>query len=299
MSIAHTTGHGIAVPTHIPSDTCIRCDEPPTGARGLCPYHYNKWRKHQVHNGTFIPRYIPSADTKEHLALLRAAGVGLPRISELSGVYLRTLQELFSDNRSGTMDRRVAAAIWSVDLPTTPYDPVYAAGAYTSVVGVSRRLQALARIGHNRVTIAGDLGYGPRSNALGRLYAPKPGAVMTIDLARRLVAIYDRRRHRRGPSTRTIGHAKRAGWVEPAAWTAATIDDPAASPDTNARRMAQRRIVERERYEALVSDRVADLRAVGRITTPAQEAAALGITLDALQQRARRAETDDNEEMAS
>jgi hypothetical protein len=96
-------------------------------------------------------------------------------------------------------------------------------------VGVRRRLQALAFIGHTWVAIAAELGVVPaRVAALATGTRP-----VTVDLRERIAAVYDRLcMSPAGPGPWTIRTARLArgkGWRGPLAWDDETIDDPAAA----------------------------------------------------------------------
>lgn len=104
--------------------------------------------------------------------------------------------------------------------------------AAPDVVGIVRRLQALAAAGWTRPFLANELRISECH--LGRVYA---GRVSFPQLGVRIRALYERLSTQEAPYVAsgwiTRGRAIANGWVGPDAWTPATIDDPDARPLTN------------------------------------------------------------------
>lgn len=206
---------------------CRRCGEP-VAARDLCAYHYAKTRMYLHAIGQFESRYVDNTATVEHVRALRAAGVGLPRIAELSGLTRMTVDHI-ADTRIHVM-QHVEAAILSVPIPTSPIDPVLADGAQVDSTGSRRRLQALNAIGWSRPYIVTALGLGdPAMMPLNKIYAGK--TKVTASRARGIAALYRSLEAQPGPCERSRRHAARNGWLPPMVWDESTIDDPDAEPD--------------------------------------------------------------------
>lgn len=93
--------------------------------------------------------------------------------------------------------------------------------------GARRRLQALARIGHDFQSLTNQHGLARDvCNAIAH------GRRTDIRIAthRRVAAIYDALYAEDGPSIRASRRAERLGWHGPEAWTDDTIDDPKSRP---------------------------------------------------------------------
>lgn len=100
------------------------------------------------------------------------------------------------------------------------------------ITGTRRRLEALAAIGWPLHDIAARLGLPARQISNWRATThPHIRRSRAAAVAR----IYDQLWDTPGPSERARGHAARAGWPVPMAWSDDTIDDPAAEPDLGRR----------------------------------------------------------------
>jgi hypothetical protein len=94
--------------------------------------------------------------------------------------------------------------------------------------GTTRRVRALAAIGHPLRDVAARLGTADASNMARHARGDSPR--VTLRTARRVAAVYEEMRDTPGPSPTTARRAKRAKWLPPAAWDGSDIDDPAAVP---------------------------------------------------------------------
>lgn len=101
----------------------------------------------------------------------------------------------------------------------------------TDVIGVRRRLQALAVMGWPSDVLAERLGLDPanltqlrlnRSSVSGRVRAA-------------IIALYDELADVQGPSASAAKRAKAKGWQPPIAWDDDAIDDPSSSPARSAK----------------------------------------------------------------
>lgn len=259
--------------------------------RGLCGFHYAKERKRLHAAGTFASVWVPVEPVLEHVAALRAAGLGWPRIAELSGLSPLTVAGLAKPGRRA-VNRRTEAAILGIDVPASPLAPELSAGFRVPIVGTRRRLRALAAIGYSQDHLLADLGMQPRSCALSKVYT---GAdYCTARRAREIAALFDRYRLRPyGPSARAKQDARRKGWPPPFAWDDDTIEDPTVGPDFNAARMAARRAEARRRHDTLTADIIADYRSVGR--SDAEVADVLGLRLNSFYRRQQGGRAEDAE----
>lgn len=270
---------------------CTRCGQPVV-ARMLCAYHYAKRRVLDHAEGTFQSTYTDAAAAAEHLGALRAIGLGLPRLSQLSGIPEMTL---FRTGTRPRMSRANAAAILAIPFPGSPLDPMYADGSQVSGVGTTRRLRALCAIGWSRAYMTERLGAGdPKNLPLNRLYQGKQG--VTAGRAREVAALYAELRDTPGPDDRSCKYAARLGWSPPSAWVdAEQLDDPEAGPTRVGPPVTTSRHVPDDFAEI-----VADHRELGR--SDEEIARRLGLRLDTLLQRFRRlgiAFDADNQELAS
>jgi len=167
--------------------------------------------------------YVDSAEAREHLRALRAAGYTLRAIARTTGVSRQTLTRLQqSASDAGPSRTRVHAITAARLLELSPDDLNIATGALVSARGVRRRLQALAAIGWTMPALANQLGRTPAN--LRRVLASDR---VTERTDRQIRALYDRlwnrqpdrsTRRRRAASERARDHARANGWVAPLAW---------------------------------------------------------------------------------
>lgn len=166
---------------------------------------------------------IDGDTTREHLAALRASGMGIRRVAELTGlaeIHLRTIA-------SGEVERvqeRTQTAILALEPGNV------SEGAFIDATGTKRRLQALCYVGWTWVAIADELGIFA-ANVSRLIHHDK----VTKRFAGQVAAMYDRVWDQTPPATevgrkRARNRAKKAGWVGPLDWDDDTIDNPDALP---------------------------------------------------------------------
>lgn len=263
---------------------CTRCGDTPVRGRGMCGYHYAKWRTAQHAAGRFVSLIVAADAALTHLAALRAAGVGLPRIAELSGLPGRTLNHLTPHRRM--VSRATETALLAVPMPTSPHDELLAAGAKVPILGSRRRLRALCRAGYAQDDLLVRMGATPGGCGLSKIYSGNQPYI-TARRARAIAALFDELQLIPGPSRRAAADAKRKGWPHPLEWDEDTIDDPAAVPHTPLR--AAPRLERGVPIPTDFADIVAEHRELGRTDNDIAER--LGIKLDTLQSRMRRMES--------
>ena len=274
---------------------CERCGETPVVGRGLCGYHYAKVRRHLHAVGQFDSIMVPVGPARERIAALRAAGVGLPRISQLTGIPAQTLFRL-TDQRWNHTHRHVEAAVLELEAPTQRVDPLLADGAHVSVIPTQRRIRALAVCGYGQDHLLAHLGMNTGTCALNKVYSGLLPHV-TAKRHRAVAAMFDELVWTPGPSTRATKDATRKGWWGPWAWD--DIEDPDCVPDAVRTRMERRRSEARRARERWLAETLEDHIAVGRVRADddAAVAAILGVKPETVQQRRLRATR--NESVAS
>lgn len=228
--------------------------------------------------------FVDAQPVRDHVATLRAAGIGLRRVSALSGVSRTTLTSLMvgrSERGTGPSKRisdKTAQAILAVAVPAVPHADSVAGHHLVDAIGTVRRAQALVAFGYPRRYIAERLGIAP-TNAT-RLFDPFTLRV-TADTARKMAALFDELQATPGPSQRARNDARRNGWEPPLAWDDDEIDHFTVSLD-DVSPAEDEPIDFDELYE--------ELRYLG--FTDAEIAQREGIKLDSLHQRLRRSSTD-------
>lgn len=164
---------------------------------------------------------------RDHIAALRAAGMGTRRIAEKAGVN-RSAVDVIVRGKHGypatRILRRNAEAILAVTVDLAPC-------ALVDPTGTVRRIQALAAIGWSFTATGARIGWSAQ-NVSALVRGDRGCIAATAQLVR---ADFDRWCMTPGPSNRARLLAARRGWPPPLAWDDDTIDDPAASPDLGGR----------------------------------------------------------------
>lgn len=194
---------------------CIRPKCPNLSRRrgsGLCEKHYcnSPTRGH-----------IPAAPVLEHLHKLYARGLTQTTIADLAGIDRTTLQGLGKWTEAAGVQKRVAQAITSIEIPEK-----FTTGKRSIPnVGTRRRLQALMAAGWSQQVLAEKFG---RSTA--SIYEWMHNTSVFGETAARVEQVFDELCMVPGPSKRVANIAKRNGWAPPMAWDDNTIDSPEAKP---------------------------------------------------------------------
>lgn len=177
---------------------------------------------------------------RDHIAALTAAGIGLKQITRHTGINGGVLSKLvYGIPGQRPPSRRILHANAEKILALNPHDPTLVAdGVRIPSHGTARRLQALATLGWSTNAIARHTGLD-RQRLDGALH----GRDVLAATHRAVTAIYEQlwdvpapRRDQREKisAARAQGRAQREGWAPPLAWDDAAIDDPAATPHTDA-----------------------------------------------------------------
>lgn len=205
------------------------CGKPARGGRGLCVNHWAVYKRKQVAYGRWNPDRVDSTETRNHLAALRAAGMGLRRIEKLTALSRPTLQSI---PRVGFVTRNTRDKIAAIPIPAAPFDPVLAPGTQISAVGSARRLRALTRIGWPAEILAARLGVN--RHRVQRITSGGQPRI-TAAYAEAIAGLFASLHMTPGPSRKCARVAELKGWPFPLAWDEDTIDDPAAQPFVAAR----------------------------------------------------------------
>jgi len=174
---------------------------------------------------------------REHLGLLRQAGMGVRQIAEQAQVGQSTIARMLwtfkGVGHSEKVTAQVAARILSVRLDVRKLSP----GTVVDSTGARRRLQALLVAGSGTrcwtiPLLAEKLGID-RQRLLKYTWMPRFSAglcVRFLDLFEELW-LTEPPEVGRFSTTRTLNMARRKGWVGIGAWDDNTIDDPNAQPN--------------------------------------------------------------------
>ncbi len=183
---------------------------------------YGRWRP-----------FVDAAPAREHVRLLRDAGLGLARIARLAGVPYSTLSRLVHGGPRGkSPSRRVRPATEQRILAVSPDLAMLGSAAVVDATGTRRRLQALVWLGYSQARLAAELGMH-RHNVSKVLGRDRVHAATARDVR----AAYDRLGNappaadtpgQRKSVTRAHGLARARGWAPPLAWD--NIDDPDEAP---------------------------------------------------------------------
>jgi hypothetical protein len=167
--------------------------------------------------------YVDANPVREHIAALRAAGIGVERIAQLAGLsvgHIRQLAETCHDGRPTTQRVRPSTAtrVLGIDIDNVSRAP----RSLVDGIGTRRRLQALVAIGWPVELLAEDLGRRP-----GSLRRSMTSQSVTARTARDVAALYqclwnfspprttDRQR---AAADAARAHAAAQGWLPPLAW---------------------------------------------------------------------------------
>jgi len=212
----HGTRSGFVLHHRRGEDPCQPCEA------AAQEYHNAYWHNHR----RFIEGtpHVPTTRVVEHLAALRASGMGVRRISQLSGVSPSTIAKL-PDNRLG-MRPQTARRLLAVKPSTY----------LRALVPAQRRCQALAAIGWDARRVAERSGL--RMRVISDITAGRMQQVSEpTDVAVRRT--YEMLCMTPGPSQRARNWARSRGWAPPLAWDDIDRDAYPAMPDEPVTRLEE------------------------------------------------------------
>ncbi|MFL6163585.1 MAG: hypothetical protein ACJ74U_15355 [Jatrophihabitantaceae bacterium] len=228
---------------HVHGDySCYVADECRCWPCTLANAAYESRRTRLKAYGRWQP-FVPAAPAAAHVRELMAAGLGLRRISELSGVAHGALWRLIYGKRGPDGLQRPSTRLRPQTaqrlLTLQPEQATPAGGTLVDATGTRRRLQALVAIGWPLPILAVQLDMTASNSA-----ALLQRARVTRSTADKAAALYDRLwdsspLQASPEDTAAVAaaqaHAQKHGWAPPMAWDDETIDDPTAEPDLGER----------------------------------------------------------------
>ncbi|MCU1613645.1 MAG: hypothetical protein JWO98_1185 [Frankiales bacterium] len=179
--------------------------------------------------------YVDAGPVRDHIAALRAAGIGVERIAQLAALSVSHIRQLAQHGRDGLpTTQRVrpnpATRVLGIDvgdLSRAPHSRIDA-------TGTRRRLQALIAIGWPTELLADQLGRRPNSLQRSML-----GASVTSRTARDVASLYERlwnatppraTGEQRATSDAARAHSAARGWLPPLAWDDIDTDPTPTMP---------------------------------------------------------------------
>jgi hypothetical protein len=164
---------------------------------------------------------VPTKPWTDHIANLRAGGMTAVAIADAANLPLPTVYAVAA-GRLPYVFGYTAQQLATVTVPIAgaPHGHEFATGSV-------RRARALARIGHSQKALRSKIGFGSRP-----FFCMIDGRskYVSVEHAEGIRDVYDVWSEYDGDSKRTRTWAIKAGWHGPEAWTATSIDDPAALP---------------------------------------------------------------------
>ncbi|MCU1667897.1 MAG: hypothetical protein JWP40_824 [Blastococcus sp.] len=167
--------------------------------------------------------YVDAGPVREHIAGLRAAGIGVERIAQLAGLSTSHIRQLAQDDRGDSPTTQgvrpsTAARVLGIDID----DARRAAGSRVDATGTRRRLQALIAVGWPARLLADQLDRRPSS-----LLRSMTGASVTAHTAHEVASLYEQlsgatppeaTSEQRVAADAARAHAAAQGWLPPLAW---------------------------------------------------------------------------------
>jgi lambda repressor-like predicted transcriptional regulator len=191
--------------------------------------------KHHAY-GRPAPR-VPAGPTRTHLAVLSDAGIGMRRVSELTGLSRTTLQTILR-GRGGNGPRArehwktVGRDVETKILALTPDAETAAPSAMVPATGAHRRVQALVAAGWSVAALAAKV-----EMETSNLWTVLGQDQITAAMHHRIVQLHDgfatcpppeSTPHERAAATRARRYAAKRGWQPSLAWD--DIDHDPAPP---------------------------------------------------------------------
>ncbi|PRY56484.1 helix-turn-helix domain-containing protein [Glycomyces artemisiae] len=225
--------------THGPDRCHLRyCTAAPCVADGRSyKAAHQRYRTRMLAYGRWDP-FVDAQPVRDHVAMLRAAGIGIDQIPRLTGMPRRTLIALVRGVGGRPPSRLVRSRTAEKVLAVTPGIERCAPGARVDPTGTRRRLRALQAVGWSQQQLADRM--GTSKTVVGRMIRGENGAVLAASVLK-VRALYEELWDQAPPGetsaqrqavTRARRDAAALGYVPPLAWDEETIDDPAAEPST-------------------------------------------------------------------
>ncbi len=186
--------------------------------------------------------YVDAGPVREHIAVLRAAGIGAERIAELAGLsvsHIRQLAEHGHGHSPPTHRVRPSTAMRVMSIGID--DASRAPHSRVDATGTRRRLQALITIGWSAELLAHLLGRRPNS-----LHRSMTGTSVTARTANEVATLYQRLWNSSPPLTTdeqqsaadaARAHAAEHGWLPPLAWDDIDLDPKPPALSATPRRL--------------------------------------------------------------
>jgi hypothetical protein len=175
--------------------------------------------------------FIDAGPVHDHLALLRAAGIGVERIAALAGMSVSHIRELATrDRRDSSVTRRIRPSTATRILSISVDHAERAPHSLVDATGARRRLEALIAIGWSSELLATELARRPSS-----LRRSITSSSVTARTARDVAALYERLWNTVPPRISSNQcaavdaariHAAVRGWLPPMAWDDIDTDVP-------------------------------------------------------------------------
>ncbi|CAM3740083.1 hypothetical protein ACXYTP_19220 [Tsukamurella ocularis] len=181
--------------------------------------------------GRWESGHVDAQPAREHVQKLIAAGIGIRRIAQLSGVGRKSVQQLLrgrTDRGTGPtkkLMRSTADKLLAVEVPAVTWRSA-AAATPVDATGTRRRLQALIADGHTQLELAAAIGWSqqnlsPLVHGTGQVSA---------DTARKVAALFDGLQMTPGSNAWARRRGAEFGWPLPMEWDEDAIDDPKVGP---------------------------------------------------------------------
>lgn len=194
-------------------------------------------RQRRLDNYLGAPRRIDAGPVREHIAVLREAGIGYRQLAALAEVSPSTISKLTvrdPNRKDGLPQQKITPQAAEKILAVRASLENVTDGGLIDATGTLRRVQALHALGWSRRAISIRLGV--RHNALTQI--GRRGRV-TGRMARAVRDVYDdlwdeqppaATHQERAAITVTLGRAAAHQWPVPAMWDDDQLDDPTAVP---------------------------------------------------------------------
>jgi hypothetical protein len=179
--------------------------------------------------------YVDAGPVREHIAALRAAGIGVERIAKLAGLSVSHIRQLADDGCGASRTTRrvrpsTATRVLGIGLDQASRAP----SSRVDPTGTRRRLQALIAIGWPVQLLADHLSRRPNS-----LHRSMTGRSVTARTAQDVASLYQRLWNARPPRATSEqcaaadaarAHAAAQGWQPPLAWDDIDTDPTPPAP---------------------------------------------------------------------